>query len=57
MSQCRPVTHVIGAEPARLQDLGDEVKNMPAREITKDTSVAEIVKLVPAHGGFSTSTA
>ena len=41
------MTYVIGAEPARLQDLGDEVKNMPAREITKDTSVAEIVKLCP----------
>jgi hypothetical protein len=47
MSQWTPVTYVIGAEPARLQDLGDEVKNMPAREITKGTSVAEIVKLCP----------
>jgi hypothetical protein len=47
MSQWTPVTYVIGAEPARLQDLGDEVKNMPAREIAKDTSVAEIVKLCP----------
>src|SRR5579859_7629345 len=47
MSRWTPVTYVIGAEPARLQDLGDEVKNMPAREITKDTSVAEIVKLCP----------
>ena len=47
MSQWTPVTYVIGAEPARLQDLGDEVKNMPAREITKDTNMAEIVKLCP----------
>ena len=41
------MTYVIGLQCSRLQDGKQGVKAMPLREITKDTSVAEIVKLCP----------
>jgi hypothetical protein len=42
-----PVTYVIGLQTDWLQHREEEVKTMAVREITKDTSVAEIVKVCP----------
>ena len=42
-----PVTYVIGLQTDWLQHREEEVATMAVREITKDTNVAEIVKLCP----------
>ena len=43
----KSVTYVIAPDYVWLQAQRDEVRNMAATKITRDTSVAEIVKLCP----------
>lgn len=47
ISPWAPVTYVIGFAASESQYRREEVRNMAVREITRETSVAEIVKLCP----------